>query len=228
MPPIKKYYKLLSIKDYFCLMTPRHFTLTFILACFCLFAAAQDTWDLKRSVQHALENNISVKQADIQARLAALTLTQAKLYQYPTANVSGSAGINAGRSIDPTTNLFTNTQLFSTGFSVSSGITVFNFFSVRNNIQANRLDFEAARVNVDKIKNDIALNVATAYLLVLVSQEQVNISKLSVQLTLQNLDNTRKRVQAGALPELNVAELEAQLALDSSTLITSVNTVRQK
>jgi outer membrane protein len=188
---------------------------------------AQDTWNLKRSVEYALNNNISVKQADIQSRIAALTLKQNRLMQVPTANISGSVGVNSGRSIDPTTNLFTNTQLLSTGFSLSSGVTVFNFFSIRNNIEGSRLDNEAARANVDKVRNDIALNVATAYLLVLVSQEQVNIAKLAVQLTNDNLENTSRRVEAGALPELNLAELEAQLALDSSSLISAVNTVRQ-
>jgi outer membrane protein len=188
---------------------------------------AQDSWNLKRAVEYARENNISVKQADIQARIAALNLKQSKLMQVPTANISGSAGVNSGRSIDPTTNLFTNTQLFSTGFSLSSGVTLFNFFSVKNNIEGNRLDNEAARANVDKIRNDIALNVATAYLQVLVSEEQENIAKLAVQLTLQNFDNTKKRVEAGVLPELNLAELEAQLAVDSSSLITASNTVKQ-
>ena len=188
---------------------------------------AQNSWNLKKAVEYALANNISVKQADIQSRIAALNLRQSRLMQVPTANISGSSGINAGRSIDPTTNLFTNTQLFSTGFSLSSGVTLFNFFSVKNNIEGNRFDNEAARANVDKIRNDIALNVATAYLMVLVSEEQENIAKLAVQLTLQNFDNTRKRVETGVLPELNLAELEAQLALDSSNLITASNTVKQ-
>ena len=188
---------------------------------------AQDSWNLKRAVEYALANNISVKQADVQARIAALNLRQSKLMQVPTANISGSSGINSGRSIDPTTNLFTNTQLFSTGFSLSSGVTLFNFFSVRNTVEGNKFDNEAARTNVDRVRNDIALNFATAYLMVLVSEEQENIAKLAVQLTLQNLDNTRKRVEAGTLPELNLAELEAQLALDSSSLITAINTVKQ-
>ena len=156
-----------------------------LLCSICKETLAQDSWNLKRAVEYALANNISVKQADIQARIAALNLKQSRLMQAPTANVSGSAGINAGRSIDPTTNLFTNTQLFSTGFSLSSGVTLFNFFSVKNNVEGNRFDNEAARANVDKIRNDIALNVATAYLQVLVSEEQENIAKLAVQLTLQ-------------------------------------------
>ena len=193
----------------------------------CSATFAQDSWSLKRAVEYALANNISVKQADIQARIADLNLKQSKLSQVPTANISGSAGVNAGRSIDPTTNLFTNTQLFSTGFSVTSAVTIFNFFSVRNNIEGNKFDNEAARANIDKIRNDIALNVATAYLMVLVSEEQENIAKLAVQLTLQNFENTKKRVETGVLPELNLAELEAQLALDSSNLITASNTVKQ-
>lgn len=190
-------------------------------------SSAQDTWNLKRAVDYALANNISVRQADVQARITALSLKQSLLFRYPTAGISGSVGVNAGRSIDPTTNLFTQSQLLSTGFSLSSSMTVFNFFSIKNNIEGNRFDTEAARANVEKIKNDIALNVATAYLLVLVSGEQANISRVAVQQTLQNLDNTRKRVDAGALPELNAAELEAQLARDSAALISADNTVRQ-
>ena len=200
------------------------FTLLFFI---CGVTFGQDSWNLKRAVDYAVENNISVKQADIQARIAALNLKQSRLEQVPTANISESAGVNAGRSIDPTTNLFTNTQLFSSGFNLSSSVTIFNFFSVRNNIEGNRLDNEAASANVDKIRNDIALNVATAYLMVLMSEEQENIAKLAVQLTLQNFDNTKKRVETGVLPELNLAELEAQLALDSSNLITASNTVKQ-
>jgi outer membrane protein len=198
----------------------------FLMGVSCI-AKSQDVWSLKRAVQYAVDNNISVKQADVQARLAALTLNQSRLLQYPTAALSASAGLNAGRSIDPTTNQFTNTQLFNSGFSLSTAMTVFNFFSVKNNIEGNRLENEAARVNIDKIRNDIAINVATAYLLVLVSEEQAKIANVAVQQTLQNLNNTTKRVEAGALPELNQAELEAQLALDSSALINANNTVRQ-
>jgi outer membrane protein len=80
---------------------------------------------------------------------------------------------------------------------------------------------------VDKLKNDIALNVATAYLQVLVAQESIEIARVTVIQDGQNLANTRKRVDAGALPELNAAEAEAQLARDSATLITNQATLDQ-
>lgn len=187
----------------------------------------QEKWDLRRCVEYALANNISVKQADIVARTTELTLKQSKLAQYPSANFSNNSGINSGRSIDPTSNQFTNQQLLFSQFSFNTGVTIFNWFNLKNTVAGDQFSLEASRADVDKLRNDISLNVASAYLLVLVSKEQVNISNVAVQQTLQNLDNTRKRVEAGSLPELNLAELEAQLARDSSALITALGTVQQ-
>jgi len=152
----------------------------------------QDKWDLRRLVEYAITNNISVKQSDINARIAELTLKQSRLQQWPNANFSNSTGINAGRSIDPTTNLYTNQQLLFSQFSLNGSVTVFNFFNLKNTKEANEFAAEAARVDVEKIKNDISLLVSQSYLIVLVSQEQANIANVAVQQTLQNLENTPK------------------------------------
>ena len=205
----------------------KKYTLLLTILSLVLTASAQDKWDLKRCVEYALANNISVKQADVQARNADLTLKQSKQSQYPSVNVSANTSLNGGRSIDPTTNLFVQQQILSAGFGLNSSMSIFNFFSLRNTIEGNKINSEAERANVDRIKNDISLNVATAYLVVLVSQEQANISEVAVQQTLQNLNNVKKRVDAGALPELNLAEIEAQLARDSSALVTAQATVQQ-
>ena len=207
-------------------LTATLFLITILLFC-ASPVSAQQKWDLKRCVDFALLNNVSVKQQDVQARIAALTLNQNKLSRLPSASLSSNAGINSGRSIDPTSNQFTNQQLFFSGISFSTNVNVFNWFSLQNNIKGNQFDYEAAKANVEKLKNDIALNVATAYLLILVSKEQVNIAGVTVKQSMDNLYNTRKRVDAGALPELNAAEAEAQLAKDSSNLITAQTTLTQ-
>ena len=64
-------------------------------------------------VDYALKNNISVRQADVQARIVALTYEQSKLSQYPSFSFQNSAGYNFGRNIDPSTNLFTNQEILS-------------------------------------------------------------------------------------------------------------------
>ncbi len=189
-----------------------------------LHLSAQDKWDLRRCVDYAVANNLNVKQADIQAKIALLTLEQSKLQRWPTANFQNSNGFQFGRSIDPATNGFTNQQITFSQYGFSSNVSLFNFNSQKNTILGNELEAKAQAASVEKWKNDISLNVAGAYLQALLSREQVNISVVQLNQTKEQLANTRKLVDAGSLPELNAAELEAQLARDSSSYITASTT----
>ena len=211
-------------------MSIRHKKLTLLLPLsflFLLHGYAQEKWDLKRCVDYAVANNISVKQADIQARLAQLTLGQSKLAQIPTVSFTTSGGLNSGNSLNQTSyTINTETYLFNS-FSLQSSVTLFNGLYLRNVIAANRASWQAALASTDKTKNDITLNVANAYLQVLLAMEQTEASHLQLQLSQNQLELTRKQVRAGTLPELNAAELESQVAQDSATYITSQGTVTQ-
>ena len=188
---------------------------------------AQDNWDLRRCVDYAMANNITVQQADVQARLAALQTKLSKAQQIPTLGFNTQAGYQFGRSIDPTSNQFTNQQVFFQSYALQSGITLFNFFSIKNNIISSEKSEEAYRLGVGKARNDIALNVAAAYLQTLLSVEQANIAKVTISQDSAQLENTKKLVAAGSMPELNAAQLEAQLATDSSTYISAAGTADQ-
>ncbi|HRO69501.1 MAG TPA: TolC family protein [Chitinophagaceae bacterium] len=188
-----------------------------------LHATAQgpEKWDLSKCVEYALENNISVRQADVQARIVALTYEQSKLSQYPSIFLQNSSGYQFGRSIDPSTNEFTNERILFANHALNVNLDLFNWFSKKNTIAANRLQAEAYTEGVEKAKNDIALNVANAFLQIVLNAEQIKISDVQVKQSLDQVDIIRKQVTAGALPELNLAEMETQLATDSANLITA-------
>lgn len=188
---------------------------------------AQDKWNLQKCVTYALANNISVKQADVQARISALTLKLNQGRQYPTLALSTSSGYNFGRSINPATNQFENNRFTFSNYQLQSSVNLFNWFSQRYTIEASKLDKKAAQASADKARNDIALNVAVAYLQALLAYEQVEISAVQINQTLSQLDVTQKRVSAGALPELNLVEVQAQLASDSAAYITARSTYQQ-
>ncbi|RFM26603.1 TolC family protein [Deminuibacter soli] len=188
---------------------------------------AQDKWDLRRCVDYAIQNNISVKQADVQARMAALTAYQAKGQIIPTLDFNTQGGVNNGRSVDPTSNLFTTQQVTFQSYNVQAGVTLFNWFSVRNNVMATKTDEEAYKLDVTRARSDVSLNVAAAYLQLLMAVEQVNIASAQIELSKSQLDLTRKQVDAGSMPELNAAQLESQLASDSSNYITATATAQQ-
>ena len=189
--------------------------------------SAQEKWDLLKCVQYAYDNNISIKQQDIQAQIAQLTYKQSDLSKYPNLNLTSGLDLSTGRSIDRTTNQFTTESIFNNRFSLQSNVDIFNWFNKRNTIAGNKLEASAAVAAVDKLKNDIALNIAAAYLQALLAKEQVNASNVLVGQTVAQLETTRKLVSAGSLPELNQLQLESQLATDSVTLITAMGTETQ-
>ena len=193
---------------------------------FCL-SAQNDKWDLQRCVDYALQNNISVKQSDVQARLSALQTKLALAAKIPALNFNTSAGYQFGRNIDPTSNQFVNNNLFFQSYNLQTNITLFNWFNIKNQVKAAQVNEAATRLDIDRVKNDISLNVVAAYLQLLLSVEQINIAKAQIALSDSQRIITQKQVDAGSMPELNVAQIESQLALDSSTYITAVSNVQQ-
>ena len=103
-----------------------------------------------KCVQYALENNISVKQADLQTRFAALDLQLSKWGQYPFVNFSSNTGYSAGRNQDPTSfSLITTGYIFSQ-YSLQASVDLFNWFSKRNTVVVKDLNLQATRVGFDK------------------------------------------------------------------------------
>jgi outer membrane protein len=194
--------------------------LTFIIT-LASSSQAQQKWNLKTIVDYAMANNINVKLNNVQAKVAAINYNQSKLSQYPNANFSTSTSINSGNNQDPTTfSRITQTYL-NAGFQLQTSADIFNFYSKRNTIAANEWELKAAGAATDKVKNDIALSAANAYLQILLSKAQEEITAVQIKQTQDQLTNTRKQVNAGALPELNATQLEAQLAQDSVNYISA-------
>lgn len=215
-----------SVKSgYICYMKKFLFLFTTNLAVLGLFG--QEKWDLQRCVSYAIQNNISVKQADIQARLAGVQTQAAKWAQLPNASANTSLGTQWGRSIDPTTNLFTTTQLTFQGIGANVGIQVFNWGRLKYELSQAQINEKAAREDIKRVENDIALNVATFYLNVLASKQQIEIAQVQMNQTKTQLALTRQRVAAGNLPEVNAAEIEAQLARDSANVVTASTNYEQ-
>ncbi|WP_223152099.1 TolC family protein [Chitinophaga qingshengii] len=204
--------------------------ITGVFLVFCFFAnitptVAQDTWSLKRCVDYAMEHSITVKQQEVQKRLADLTLQQSRLSMIPGFSGQINAGYSDGRTNDIVTNQYINQSIFNASGQLSMGGDIFNWFSKQNTIAANRLDAESNSFLLQKARNDLAFNVATAFLQILLKTEQVKVNEVQVHQTLSNLDNTKKLVIAGSVPESNQADLEAQLAQDSTNLVTAKNDV---
>jgi len=184
---------------------------------------AQDSaWTLQRCVQYALANNITIQQSVLTQRRLDLQLQQSRLAQLPNANVTTGYGRSYGRSIDPTTNQFVQGNYDFLNFNGSTDVLVFGWFQRRNTIAANKLNAQAAREDLKQLQDDVSLNVATGFLRALLAREQIAVNQHQVGLSEAQLGQTRKFATAGRVPELEVVQLESQLASDSARLITAI------
>lgn len=188
---------------------------------------AQEAWSLERCVQYALDNNLVIQQAEITARNAELDLDQNQYSRLPNLNGTVSAGYQFGRTIDPTTNAFNNTEIGFNTFQLSSGATVFNGGRINNSIKQSRFNERATRLDVEDQRQTIALSVATTFLNVVLAEEQEANAQTQLALSEQQLERTERLIEAGSLPANSRLDLQAQVARNEQLLVEARNSVEQ-
>jgi outer membrane protein len=180
-------------------------------------------YTLKECVEIALQNNLAVKRSALGLKSADITLDQSRYTMLPTLNLSGSAGLNFGRSVDPTTNQFIDQQINNANGSLNASFLLFNAFRVMNGIRQSVNDKAAAENDLTKAKNDVILSVITFYTSVIFNQELFQNAQFQLKTTQQQLERIKKLEQAGSVPRGNVLDLEAQHATNELNLIQREN-----
>lgn len=199
-----------------------------LLACLStglLSAQGGDSWTLERAVEHALTNNIQVKQLNNIAEIARLNRQQAKNGRLPTASGSTNLGVQLGRTIDPTTNTFNQQTIGFQGYQLQAGITLYNGGLIKNNLRQADLNLAAAELDRKITGNNIGLQVANGYLNIVLLKEQLINTRAQLQLTNDQLSNTDALIKAGALPSAQRFDLVAQQAANQRTIVDLENQV---
>jgi len=201
----------------------RKYLYLFFSSFLAISAHAQDSlWTLQESVQYALAHNIDLQESVLNERLSKLELQQSRLSQIPNASLSANYGKSFGRSVDPTSNQFINSNYDFVGLSGNTDVLLFGWFQKRNNIKHDQLSLKAAQADYAQLQDDISLNVATAFLRILLAREQVEIAGNQLKFSNKQKNQTEAFVDAGRSPELDLAQMESQVATDSSTYFSAV------
>lgn len=177
-----------------------------------LSKAQTNDWSLQQCIDYAQKNNIALKQSEIQSHIYKNNSVQSKAAVLPNVNAGAQHTYNFGRTIDRYTNTFANTQVLSQNFYISSNVVLWSGLAEYNNIKANQYQYLASNETYLQQKNDLALNVATAYINVIFSDEILQVAKSQYKITQEQLDRTQKLADAGTLAKSAVYDLKAQLA----------------
>lgn len=204
----------------------RRITLFTVVLCTTFFTSqAQGSWSLEKCITTAQQNSLLVKQAQYQISGAELTEKGNKFNRLPTLNGRISAGYQLGRTIDPTTNEFESQNIGFNSYSVDASIPLYTGGRIANSIKQSKIDLEAAQLDARATSNDISLQVAGAYLSILLAEEQLQAARKRLELSESQLAQTEKLIRAGTLPVNDRLDFEAQIALDQQTIIEAENLV---
>ena len=188
-----------------------------------LSITAQKIWTLEECINYAFENNLNIKQSLLNVESANNDLLQSKVNLAPSLNASVSQNFGWGRSPDPQTNIYATQQTQNTFFNINSDVTLFNGLQQLNSMRKYQFDYLANKYDSDKIRNDISLNIAASYLLILFNIELVNNSQRQVDISNEQIERTEKQVEAGAVARGSLYDIQAQGASEEANLITNKN-----
>jgi len=199
----------------------------FIVLCLIVFVVnkvrAQEKWTLEKCITYALENNIQIKIQELTSKNYKQASTKSKMTFLPNLNGSASQNYSLGRSIDPLTNEFAESNVSSNNFSLSSSVTLFNGFQNINSLKQSLLNFQASLQDLQKAKNDVSLNVTSAFLQILFNNEMLYVAKNQVELSKSQCERSKKLFEAGSIAQGSYLEMESQLASDEMQLVNAEN-----
>lgn len=204
----------------------KKFILLFPIFCLLIFTSgtAQKIWTLEDCIFYAYENNISIQQQVLNTQYNENQLKQSKMNQLPNLNAGLNQNFLYGRSLDETTYRFTeNQRTITSNVNVGSSVTLFQGLQQRNTIEQNEFNLLASLQDLEKLKNEISMLLASGYLQILFNRELLEVSKIQYETTLQQVDRTSKLVEAGSLARGSLLEIQAQASSEELNVIQAEN-----
>lgn len=198
-----------------------------ILLLFGVFAQAQNKkWTLKECVVYALENNISVKQSELDLKATDIERLTAVGRFLPSINASGSVSKNTGLSFDPTTGNSSTTTFLSASGNINIGYNLFDGLQNIRQVQRAKISKMAADYRLSKMKDDISLFVANGYINVILNKANLEVLRAQNTVTQEQIERTNQLVEAGSLPRGDLLEIQATDASEKQSIAIAENTVQ--
>lgn len=188
-------------------------------------AMAQKQWNLKQCIEYAIEHNLTIKQQEAAKDESAVDLNTAKWNRLPDLNGSASHSFNFGRSLQMD-NTYQQLNTQNTGLNLSTSIPLFTGMQIPNQIALSKLNLKAAVEDLNKAKEDISIQVTSAYLQVLFNEELAKVAHEQVALSEEMLKQKTAFFKVGKASEAELYEAKSRAAQDQLSAVQADNEYR--
>ena len=212
-------------------MKPFYYLILAACAAGTVHAQTQEPWSLRRCIDYAIEHNISIRQSDNAAKQSEIEVNTAKWARLPNLNGSANQSWNWGRTQTAVpdeetgdySTVYVNTSSNGTNLSLSTSIPLFTGLQLPNQYALAKLNLKAAVADLEKAKEDISINIASAYLQVLFNQELRDVAQGQVELSREQCARIERLAQMGKASAAEVADARSRVAQDQMTLVQTDN-----
>ena len=188
-------------------------------------AMAQKQWNLKQCIEYAIEHNLTIKQQEAAKDESAVDLNTAKWSRLPDLNGSASHSFNFGRSLQMD-NTYQQLNTQNTGLNLSTSIPLFTGMQIPNQIALSKLNLKAAVEDLNKAKEDISIQVTSAYLQVLFNEELAKVAHEQVALSEEMLKQKPAFFKVGNASDAELYEAKSRAAQDQLAAVQADNEYR--
>ncbi len=182
-------------------------------------------WTLQECVEYALKNNISIKQSELDTKLADIDKKLAVGNFLPNLNAGGSHSWNIGLNQNITTGLLENQTIQFTSASLNSSIDIYNGLQNQNRLRRAKLAQTASLYQLSKMQDDISLNIANSYLEILFNKENLKVQQNQLANDEKQLIRSQEMVDAGMVPRGDLLDMKATVASDKQRVVAAENTL---
>lgn len=188
------------------------------------YILAQDNyWSLQKCIEHAIDNNIRIKQSKLDEESAVINKAIAFGNFLPGINMTGNHSWTIADQPNQVTNSIESQTIQSSSFGVGVNVDIYNGLQNQNLLVKSRLAHLASQYKLQKMKEDIALNVINSYLQIIFNKELVRTNKVQLEYDESQSKRTEELVDAGVVPAGDLLEANATVAVATQRLIVSQN-----
>ena len=197
-------------------------------------ANAQESWTLRQCIDYATAHNVTILQAEITVKKSEVEANTAKWARLPNLSANGSQSFNWGRTQTAVKDAdtgdyntkYVNTSSRGTNLSLTSSVPIFTGFEIPSQYNLSKLNLKASMADLQKAKEDLAINIASAYLQALFNKElhQVALGQMALSQEQFNRIETLEKLGKASVAEL--AEAKSRVARDELNVVQTFNNYR--
>lgn len=178
----------------------------------CILSWGQVSFTLSDCTRIAIERNTQVRLSEVNAKIVGETKKGTSYIFLPSLSLSNQHNLSTGRVLDPTTYQFvTNRTVYDMSASIGGSMTLFAGGERIQQVRKAKLNLQSALLETERTRNDLALNVTSLFLNLVLDKEAIAIIKDKLTLLQNQEERIRKKIDFSAATRGDLLTIQADI-----------------